>query len=65
MKKLIILILLLLVLGLYFYTAQTKEVISSAATLGTDIGGKVVDKGIDAAEEKISDVVSDDKEANN
>lgn len=65
MKKLIILILLLLVLGLYFYTAQTKEVINSAVTLGTDVGGKVVDKGIDAAEEKISDVVSDDKEVTN
>jgi len=65
MRKLIILILLLLVLGLYFYTAQTKEVISSAATLGTDIGGKVVDKGIDAAEEKISDIVSNEEETGN
>ena len=53
-----------MVLGLYFYTAQTKEVISSAVTLGTDVGGKVVDNGIDAAEEKISDVISDNKEAN-
>lgn len=57
MKKLIILILLLLVLGLYFYTAQTKEVINSAATLGTDIGGKVVDKGVDAAKEKLAEVI--------
>ena len=65
MRKLIILILLLLVLGLYFYTAQTKEVISSAATLGTDIGGKVVDKGIDAVEEKISDIVSNEEETGN
>ena len=65
MRKLIILILLLLVLGLYFYTAQTKEVISSAAILGTDLGSKVVDKGIDAAEEKISDIVSNEEEANN
>lgn len=62
MKKLIILILLLLVLGLYFYTAQTKEVISAATTLGTDLGGKVVDKGIDAAEEKLAEVIPGSEE---
>ncbi len=57
MKKLIILILLLLVLGLYFYTAQTKEVLNSAATLGSDLGGKVVEKGVDAAGEKLAEVI--------
>ena len=64
MNKLIILILLLLVLGLYFYTAQTKEVINSAATLGTDLGGKAIDKGIDAAEEKLAEVIPTDSKEN-
>jgi hypothetical protein len=41
MKKLIILMLLLLVLGLYFYTDSTKEVINLAGQYVKDFISKV------------------------
>ena len=63
MKKLIILVLILLVLGLYYYTAQTKEVISAAATKGTEVGSKLVEKGVEAAEDKVSQLTDSNKDS--
>ncbi|MDP4012100.1 MAG: hypothetical protein Q8R00_00640 [Candidatus Nanoarchaeia archaeon] len=64
MKKLIIIILVLIILGLYFYTDATKEVLSSGTkVVGStvaDVGEKAVDKAIDKIED--TDTVKDLKE---
>ncbi len=65
MKKLIILVLILLVLGLYYYTAQTKEVIDAAVTKGSEVGSGLVEKGIETAEEKLEDIIPAGREEGN
>ncbi len=41
MKKLIIIILILIILGLYFYTSKTKEILDTAGKFSLDIGKKL------------------------
>ncbi|QQG38617.1 MAG: hypothetical protein HYS32_03365 [Candidatus Woesearchaeota archaeon] len=55
MKKLIIIILILLVLGLWFYTEATKDAVKTTGGLVIDTATEVGEKTADIVREKVTE----------
>lgn len=55
MKNLVIILLIFVVLGLWFYTETTKDVIKTAGLVTKEVGEELGQKIVDSAEEKLEE----------